>query len=250
MKTNSSRGTVIITGGSSGIGRASAICLSEIGFDVIITWNSTDLKTSEIVKIIHEKGRFAAHLQLRLDHDDIHEKFKEIDRIRESPIVGLVNNAAINGGRAHFEQKSLQDWQEVFQVNVFSLVELCKVVFERMALSKGGNGGSIVNLSSQVANFGANNLLVYAASKGAVNAITVALAKEIGHEGIRVNAVSPGLIDTEDELLLNKQLQLKISQIPLGRLGTPQDVGELISWLISTKSAYISGAIIPIHGAR
>ncbi len=106
-----------------------------------------------------KQGNFAAHLQLRLEHDDIHEKFKEIESIIEKPIVGLVNNAAINEGRNVFTQKSLNDWEKVFRVNVFSLVELCKAVFERMALSKGGKGGSIVNLSSQVATFGANQLL-------------------------------------------------------------------------------------------
>jgi NAD(P)-dependent dehydrogenase (short-subunit alcohol dehydrogenase family) len=250
IQSNIKQGTVIITGGSRGIGRATAFRLSELGFDVIVTWNSSKKKASEVVEKIVKQGNFAAHLQLRLEHDDIHKKFKEIDSIIEKPIVGLVNNAAINEGRNVFTQKSLNDWEKVFRVNVFSLVELCKAVFERMALSKGGKGGSIVNLSSQVATFGANQLLAYVASKGAVNAITIALAKEVGVEGIRVNAVSPGLINTGDDQFLNKQLQAKISQIPLGRIGTAQDVGELVSWLISTQSAFISGAIIPIHGAR
>jgi len=221
IESNILQGTVIITGGSRGIGRATAIRLSELGFDVIVTWNSSKKKASEVVEKIVKQGNFAADLQLRLEHDDIHEKFKEIDSIIQKPIVGLVNNAAINEGRNVFTQKSLNDWEKVFRVNVFSLVELCKAVFERMALSK-----------------------------GAVNAITIALAKEVGVEGIRVNAVSPGLINTGDDQFLNKQLQAKISQIPLGRIGTAQDVGELVSWLISTQSAFISGAIIPIHGAR
>ena len=146
IQSNIKQGTVIITGGSRGIGRATAFQLSELGFDVIVTWNSSKKKASEVVEKIVKQGNFAAHLQLRLEHDDIHEKFKEIDSIIEKPIVGLVNNVAINEGRKVFTQKSLNDWEKVFRVNVFSLVELCKAVFERMALSKGGKGGSIVNL--------------------------------------------------------------------------------------------------------
>jgi NAD(P)-dependent dehydrogenase (short-subunit alcohol dehydrogenase family) len=118
-----------------------------------------------------------------------------------------------------------------------------------MAISYGGKGGSIVNLSSQVARFGGKNI-AYSASKGAVNSFTVALAKEIGHENIRVNAVSPGLIDKNLDPSIVELHKSRINQIPLGRLGTPSDVCDVVAWLISENSSFVSGTIIPVHGGR
>ena len=242
-----SLGTVIVTGGTRNIGKASTLRLADLGYDIILTWNSSKNKAAEVVKKINSKGVMAKAIQLQLDTSNIKETFKKIDQCRPSPIVGLVNNVGIDGGRDHFSKKSTKDWKDLFQVNLFSLVEMCREVYLRMAISKRGNGGSIVNLTSQVALFGGINLTPYAASKGAVNAFTLSLAKELGPDGIRVNAVSPGLINTTETL---DQQNVKIDQIPLGRMGDPLDVAELIAWLISTKSSFISGTIIPVHGAR
>lgn len=244
------RGTAIITGGSRGIGKATSLCLAQLGYDIVLTWHSSQERAESVVSQIDQIGQRARSLQLKLETDNIEEKFREIAEWVEQPIVGLVNNAAISGSRDPFTEKSPEDLHQIFQVNVFSLLALCKAAFNCMAISQGGMGGSIVNLSSQVATFGGNQLLAYAASKGAVNALTISLAREVGHEGIRVNAVSPGLIDSFEDPLLSEKLHPKISQIPLGRLGTPEDVGELIAWLISPKSSFISGTIIPVHGAR
>lgn len=243
-------GTVLVTGGGRGIGRASAIRLAELGYDVILTWHSSYGLVNDVVEEIQTQGRRACAFQLRLEEDDVAGKFVQIDNWLNKPLVGLVNNAAIHSERVFFLQKNKQDWEDLFQVNVFGVVELCKAAFKRMALSEGGAGGSIVNLSSQVATFGGNHLLAYATSKGAINALTISLAKEVGSEGIRVNAVSPGLIETEGNITPSEQLESKIGQIPLGRLGTPRDVGELIAWLISPLSSFISGTIIPVHGGR
>ncbi|NER03090.1 MAG: SDR family oxidoreductase [Okeania sp. SIO3C4] len=244
------RGTVIVTGGSRGIGKATSLCLARLGYDVILTWHSSQEKADNVVSQISQMRQKSKCFQLRLETDDIEDKFREMVGWIEQPIVGLVNNAAISGSRTPFNEKSPEDLDQIFQVNVFSVLALCKAAFNCMAISKGGMGGSIVNLSSQVATFGGNQLLAYAASKGAVNALTISLAREVGHEGIRVNAVSPGIIDSFEDPLLSKKLHPKISQIPLGRLGTPEDVGELIAWLISPKSSFVSGIIIPVHGAR
>jgi len=245
---NKSLGTVIVTGGTQNIGKASTLRLADLGYDIILTWNTSKNKALEVVKKISAKGVRVKAVQLQLNNNNsIKETFKKIDQWLKSPIIGLVNNVAIDGGRAHFSEKSTKDWKDLFQVNLFSLVELCKEVYLRMAISKGGNGGSIVNVSSQVAFFGGIDLAPYTASKGAVNSFTISLAKELGPEGIRVNAVSPGLINTNENL---EQQNEKIDQIPLGRRGEPSDVAELIAWLISNRSSFISGTIIPVHGAR
>lgn len=244
------RGTVIVIGGSRGIGKAAALRIAELGYDVVLTWHSSQCRANDVVARISHIGRRALAMQLKLEVDSIKEKFCEIDQWLKQPIVGLVNNAAAAGGRRPFTQHSLESWERIFRVNVFSLSSLCIEAVERMAISKGGSGGSIVNLSSQVAMFGGNKLLPYAASKGAINSLTISLAKEIGHERIRVNAVSPGLIETFGDSSLREEQHQKINQIPLGRLGEPQDVAELIAWLISPNASFISGTIIPVHGAR
>jgi len=244
---NESLGTVIVTGGTRNIGKASTLTIAELGYDIILTWHSSKEKARKVVQEICSKGVRVKAIQLQLENNNIKEIFKEIDDWVQTPIIGLVNNVAIDGGRAHFSEKSSKEWKDLFQVNLFSLVEMCREVYIRMAISKGGNGGSIVNLTSQVAFFGASDLTLYAASKGAVNAFTISLAKELGSDGIRVNAVSPGLINTTKNL---EQQNAKIEQIPLGRMGDPLDVAELIAWLISPKSSFISGTIIPVHGAR
>ena len=243
-------GTVIITGGSRGIGKASALRIAELGFDIVLTWHSSREKAEMVSQEIRSKGLSAKAIKLQLEVDDIEEKFGEIDDWVQSPIVGLVNNVAIDGGRTHFSEKTSKEWKDLFQVNLFALVEMCREVYKRMSIPQGGNGGSIVNISSQVSIFGGNQLAAYASSKGAVNALTISLAQELGPDGIRVNAVSPGIINTNETLAKNQQLESKIVQIPLGRLGTALDVAELIAWLISSKSSFVSGTIIPIHGAR
>ncbi|MBH30573.1 MAG: NAD(P)-dependent oxidoreductase [Candidatus Marinimicrobia bacterium] len=243
-------GTVIITGGSRGIGKASVLQIAELGYDIVFTWNSSKQKAEEVLNEISSKGIRAKAIKLKLESDRIEEKFREIDRWVKKPIWGLVNNAAIDGGRTHFSERSLMEWKELFQINFFSLIEICRAAFQRMAFSEGGTGGSIVNLSSQVVTYGSNKLSAYAASKGAVNALTISMAKELGPDGIRVNAVSPGLIDTVENKSNNRYLKSKIKQLPLGRPGSAQEVAEVITWLISHKSSYVSGSIIPVHGAR
>jgi NAD(P)-dependent dehydrogenase (short-subunit alcohol dehydrogenase family) len=242
-------GTVLISGGSRGIGKACAIKLAKLGYDIVFTWSSSKSQAATVKSKIKSMGRKCIAIELHLESDNIEKKFQQIDREINSPLVGLVNNAAIDGGRGGFLEKKT-DWLHVFQVNVFGLMEMSREAYKRMAVSNGGNGGSIVNLSSQVATFGSNKLLAYSASKGAVNSLTISFAKEVGHEQIRVNAVSPGLIDTNKDDSVVELHRSRVEQIPLKRLGTPSDVGDVVAWLISPDSSFVSGTIIPVHGGR
>ena len=152
---------------------------------------------------------------------------------------------------SEFTKKTRADWTHIFEINVFGLMELNREAYKRMAISCGGKGGSIVNLSSQVARFGGKNI-AYSASKGAVNSFTVALAKEIGHENIRVNAVSPGGI--EGPIAGSKEEQdetFKINYInktPLKRMTEPLDVANAVVFLCSENSSYITGHILNVDG--
>jgi NAD(P)-dependent dehydrogenase (short-subunit alcohol dehydrogenase family) len=120
-----------------------------------------------------------------------------------------------------------------------------------MSTDHGGEGGTIINLSSQVARFGGNQLLSYAASKGAIESFTIGLAREVAHQGIRVNAVSPGIIATGQHLLSDPDAVHQVSvEIPLHRLGTPKEVADAILWLASDKAAYITGVVLPVAGGR
>jgi NAD(P)-dependent dehydrogenase (short-subunit alcohol dehydrogenase family) len=243
-------GTVLISGGARGIGEACALKLAKLGYDIAFTWSSSKNQAIAVEKKIKRMGRNCTSIELHLESDNIEEKFQEIDKKISSPLVGLVNNAAIDGGRGSFLEKKYSDWLHIFQVNVFGLMELSREAYKRMAVSKGGSGGSIVNISSQVATFGSNKLLAYSSSKGAVNSFTIALAKEIGHEQIRVNCVSPGLIDTNKDASVVELHQSRVGQIPLQRLGTPEDVSDVVAWLITSDSSFVSGTIIPVHGGR
>ncbi len=243
-------GTVIISGGTRGIGRACVLKLSELGYDIVFTWSTLKTEAISLQNEIRSRGSNCVALELHLESDNIEQKFLEIDSLISSPIIGLINNAAIDGGRGNFTDKTRNDWIHIFQVNVFGLMEMSREAFKRMAVSMGGKGGSIVNLTSQVATFGSNKLLAYTSSKGAVNSITLSLSKEIGHEQVRVNAVSPGLINMNQDSDVLEFHKSRVDQIPLGRLGTPSDVSKLAAWLISEDSKFVNGVIIPVHGGR
>jgi len=243
-------GAVIVTGGSRGIGRAAALLLANAGHEVVLTFREKESAANDVVRQIRSSGGRAVAVRLNLPEDDIVSWFNGVDAIREGALVGLVNNAAFVPGRRRLVDAELAEWRLAFEVNVIKLAQLCREGIARMARSSGGRGGAIVNVTSQVAMFGAAELAGYAASKGAVNALTLSLARECGREGIRVNAVSPGLIVDEDGGPGDDRQRAQINQIPLGRLGDPADVGELISWLISPKASFVTGTIIPVHGGR
>jgi NAD(P)-dependent dehydrogenase (short-subunit alcohol dehydrogenase family) len=243
-------GAVVVTGGSRGIGRAAAILLAEAGYEVVLTFREKESAADDVVRRIRSSGGRAAAVRLNLNKDDVVSWFSGVDGTCEGRLIGLVNNAASVPGRRRLVDADLAEWRLAFEVNVIKLAQLCREGIARMARSRGGQGGAIVNVTSQVAIFGAAELAGYAASKGAVNALTLSLARECGPEGIRVNAVSPGLIVDEDGGAGDDRQRAQLSQIPLGRLGNPADVGEMIAWLISPKASFVTGAIIPVHGGR
>ena len=177
--------------------------------------------------------------------NSLESKFK---KIINKDLIGLVFCAADSHTRKDFRELNLRELEKIFRINLIGAYEITRIAAKFMCQKFNGKGGSIVYLTSQVAQFGGNQISAYAASKGGLNALAISLARELGPEKIRVNAISPGPVDTSEgkEEILNS----KLTNIPLGRLCTPKDVANLVNFLISPDASFLSGSIIPLHGAR
>ena len=168
-------------------------------------------------------------------------------------LTALVNNAGISGRAGRLDSFHANAIRRVLEVNVTGTIYCSQQAVKRMSTGNGGAGGSIVNVSSLAAvHGGADRWIPYAAAKGAINSFTIGLAKEVAAEGIRVNAISPGMIDTEihAEAGVGERLQKMIPSVPMGRLGTAEECAEAILWLMSGEAAYMTGGILPLTGGR
>ncbi len=237
----------IITGASRGIGAATAKLLAQNNYAVCVNYHRAQEKAEAIVAEIQQnKGRAIAVKANLAEEQAILRLFEIVDN-QLGPVHALINNAGINGGVCELEQITLDRLQQVFATNVFGTFLACREAVKRMK----NNGGNIVNISSEAARFGGTQLAHYAASKAAINTLTIGFAREVAAYGIRVNTVSPGVIDTElHQASSPDRIANLIKTLPMGRMGSTTEVAELILWLLSDAASYISGAIIPITGGR
>jgi len=245
---------VLVTGASRGIGAATALLAARSGYAVGVNYVERGERAQRIVEQIRAAGGTAVALQADTsDEAQVVGMFERVER-ELGPLTALVNNAGIVGRPGRLEDCDADGLRRLFDVNVIGLMLCARAAIARLSTARGGRGGSIVNISSIAATLGgANRWLAYAASKGAVNTLTIGLAQEVGGEGIRVNAVSPGLIDTDIRAAAGVDPRVDaaiVAQVPLGRIGTPQECAEAIVWLLSEAAAYISGAILPLTGGR
>lgn len=238
----------IITGSSRGIGAATAKLLAKNGYAVCVNYCSGHDAANKLVDFITQAGGKAIAVQADIAKEqDILRLFETVDQ-ELGPVTALINNAGINGGICAVEDIESQSLEKVFATNVFGVFYTCREAVKRM--KKVGYGG-IVNISSEAAKFGGNRLAHYAASKAAINTFTIGFAREVAAHNIRVNTVSPGVIDTEmHHGSPPERIQALKDSLPMKRMGTPEEVAESILWLLSDKSAYVNGTIIPITGAR
>lgn len=238
----------IVTGASRGIGAATAMLLAEKGYAVCINYLSAKDKADELVNHIKNHHGNAIAVQANMaNENDIIRLFQEVDE-NLGPVTALVNNAGINGGVSEVEHITADCLQNVFATNVFGTFIACREAIKRM---KKNHGGSIVNVTSEAAKFGGSKLSHYAASKAAINTFTIGVAREVASDNIRVNAVSPGVIDTDIHLASPPDRIANLMQsLPMKRMGKPSEVSELICWLLSDAASYISGTIIPVTGSR
>lgn len=241
---------VLVTGGCRGIGRATSILLAKAGYTVCVNYLRNAQAANDVVDEIEKAGGQSFAVQADIsDKSAVDKLFAEIDK-RDGVFYGLVNNAGILAEQSTLADMSLQRVQKVFATNVMGAFLCTKAAVRRMSASVNGIGGAIVNISSIAAKLGApNEYIDYAMSKGAIESMTLGLAKELAVENIRVNAVRPGFIDTEIHKIPGR-LQKVTPFIPMQRAGQPSEIAGAVLWLLSEQSSYTSGAIIDIAGGR
>lgn len=243
-----SQPVAIVTGASRGIGAATAIALARDGYAVCINYLSDKAAATRVENQIKAAGGTAIAIQTDVGNETaLMDLFKKVDDTL-GPVTVLVNNAGTNGRICQVAEIDTESLERVFRTNVFGIFYACREAVKRM---RKNGGGSIVNISSEAARFGGNHLAHYAASKSAISTFTIGFAREVALDNIRVNAISPGVIDTTMHASSPPERLEKLKQsIPMGRMGKPEEVAALIAWLVSDKASYISGTIIPVNGAR
>ena len=246
-------GVALITGSGRGIGAATARLAAKRGFAVGVNYLNKAEPAERVAAEIRNGGGRAVAIQAdTADEAAVATMFEQLDR-ELGRITALVNNAGITGRFGRLDSYDAAAIRRVLDVNVTGVLLCTQQAAKRMSTRHGGQGGVIVNLSSVAGTLGGGNQWVpYAAAKGAVNTLTVGLSREYAAEGIRVNAIAPGLIDTEIHASAGvaERVQTVIPQVPMGRIGTAEECAEAILWLMSGEAAYMIGAIIPIAGGR
>ncbi|MCG3461968.1 SDR family oxidoreductase [Xenorhabdus bovienii] len=243
----------IITGGSRGIGKATALCLAQQGHHVCIGYRSREDEADEVVDILRGFGQSA--MAVRVDVTDEKQIMALFQRTEKELgyISGLVNNAGVLKPQATIEQLTAERLNTIFATNVTGYFLCAREAVKRMAFRHGGRGGAIVNVSSAAARLGSpHEYIDYAASKGAVDTLTIGLAQEVAAQGIRVNAVRPGFIYTgmhADGGEPDRIERIKDS-LPMKRGGQPEEVAQAIAWLLSDEASYVTGNFIDLAGGK
>ncbi len=244
---------MLVTGGSRGIGAATALIAAARGWRIALSYQSNAAAADEVVRKIRAAGGTAIAVQADVGVEaDVLRLFKTVDE-QLGTLSVLINNAGMLENQTRLDQMELDRWQRVFSANVFGSFLCAKQAVLRMSTKYGGKGGNIVNVSSAAARLGSpNEFIDYASAKGAVDSMTLGLSKEVAAEGIRVNAIRPGLIYTDIHTLAGEPGRVDRAKagVPMQRGGTADEVAEAIAWLASEQASYVTGVLMDVTGGR
>jgi len=248
-----SKDIAVVTGGSRGIGAATVELLASLGWDVCVNFREREVEAAELVARCTALGRRALAVQADVSVEaEVIDLFARVDRDL-GVITTLVNNAGIVAPKSRVDEMTADRVRWMFEVNVVGAFICAREAIRRMSTRHGGAGGAIVNVSSIATRIGSPGQYVdYAASKAALDTMTLGLAKELASEGIRVNAVRPGLVDTEIHATGGQpdRIERLKDTIPMGRAGQPTEIAEAVAWLCSDRASYVTGALLDIGGGR
>jgi NAD(P)-dependent dehydrogenase (short-subunit alcohol dehydrogenase family) len=245
-------GVLLVTGGGRGIGAAVAVLAAQRGFDVAVNYREDERAASAIVEAVRSNGVRALAIKADVAVEaDVVRMFEAVDTFGQ--LKALVNNAGVTGGFARVADLKAAALERMLAVNVTGAILCAREAVRRLSTVWGGDGGSIVNVSSLAAKLGgAGEWVHYAASKGAIQTFTVGLAREVAGEGVRVNAVAAGIVDTEMHLAAGDPHRAKRTgaTVPIGRAATAHEIAEAILWLTSPAASYVTGTILEAGGGR
>lgn len=243
---------MLVTGGSRGIGAAVCKCAARDGWQVLVNYTSDIAAASGVVDAINAEGGQAVAMQGDVSREeDVARLYDAAEAM--GPVTSVINNAGIVGRVSSFADVDIDHMRRVFDVNILGAALIARETARRMPTNRGGPGGTLVITSSAAARLGApNEFIDYAVSKGATDTMTIGLAKELAPHGVRVNAVRPGLIETEIHASAGApdRVERLMSGVPMGRAGSAEEVAEAMVWLAGPASSYVTGAIIDVTGGR
>jgi len=242
---------LVVVGGSRGIGAAVALRALREGYDVAVGYYSSSEAVSALCDEAASQGRTLRALTLDVtDAMSVENFFSAVENDLGIP-EAMVYAAGVVGNKEPLVEASAESVARILDTNLLGAFHAVQSAVRRMVPSKGGSGGSIVVVSSEAGKFGGNQISAYAASKAGLNAMVLGVARELAAEGVRLNGVSPGVIDTDQNAQLSEERRRNLLQaIPLGRMGSPEEVASAVLWLISDEASYVTGSVLSINGGR